>query len=267
MKKSLTQALGFCAALLLLVSSCKKDEVRTVIQPGAAPTLIASTNSLVLQQANSTKSAATYTWTPVSFGYQAVVSYTLQFDKKGGDFSAPISFDAGTSTTKTLTVADLNSVYQAKGLIGASAIPVATPVDVRVVASVGATAPQVASAATTLTGTPYSYCEQPAKAWSLIGDAISGWSTDVVMTYDCVSKTYSYKGPVKAMAGTSATGYKFRFNSDWTANLGGAAPTGGTLTQDGSNLSVATDGTYTIVLTPGSIDATGKSTGGTFTIK
>lgn len=267
MKKSLTQALGFCAALLLLVSACKKDEVRTVIQPGAAPTLTTSTNSLILQQANSTKSAAIYTWTPVSFGYQAVVSYTLQFDNKGGDFSAPVSFDAGTGTTKTLTVSDLNSVYQDKGLISATATPVATPVDVRVVASVGATAPQVASAATTFTGTPYSYCEQPAKAWSIIGDALSGWGTDVPMTYDCVSKTYSYTGPIKAMAGTSAAGYKFRFSSDWAANLGGATVTGGTLTQGGPNLAVAANGTYTVVLTPGAIDATGKATGGTFTIK
>ena len=267
MKKSPTQALGFCAALLLLVSSCKKDEVQTVIQPGAAPTLTSSTNSLVLLQTNSSSKAATYTWTPVSFGYQAVVSYTLQFDKKGGDFSAPVSFDAGASTTKTLTVADLNSVYQATGLVSATASPVAIPVDARVVASVGATAPQVASAATTFMGTPYSYCEQPAKAWSIIGDALSGWSTDIVMTYDCVSKTYLYKGPIKAMAGTNAAGYKFRFNNDWTANLGGTAATGGTLTQGGPNLSVVTDGIYTIVLTPGAIDATGKATDGTFTIK
>ncbi|MEJ7665733.1 MAG: SusE domain-containing protein [Hymenobacter sp.] len=56
----------------------------------------------------------------VSFGYQAAVTYTLQFDKEGGDFSAPVSFDAGTALTKTLSVADLNSVYQSKGLISAT---------------------------------------------------------------------------------------------------------------------------------------------------
>lgn len=231
MKKSLTQALGFRAALLLLVSSCKKDEVRTVIQPGAAPTLTSSTNSLVLLQANSAKSAATYTWTPVSFGYQAVISYTLQFDKKGGDFSAPVSFDAGASTTKTLTVADLNSIYQANGLVSATAPPVAIPVDARVVASVGATAPQVASAATTFMGTPYSYCEQPAtsQAWTLIGPAGKGWSTDIVLTYDCVSKTYSYTGPLNADA------FKFRYGGQWKDNLdlGGTwSNTGGALSQN-----------------------------------
>lgn len=260
MKKSLTQALGFCAALLLLVSSCKKDEVRTVIQPGAAPTLTSSANNLVLLQPNSAKDVATYTWTPVSFGYQAAVTYTLQFDKKGGDFSAPVSFDAGTVLTKTLSVADLNSVYQSKGLIGAT--PAATPVDVRVVATVGATAPAVASAATGVMATPYSFCAQPAQAWGIIGPAGVSWDADITLTYDCVAKTYSYTGALKADE------FKFRFNKGWDANLGGSSSTGGTLTQGGDNLKITKAGTYTVVLSPGTIDPTTKKvSGGSFTIK
>ncbi len=269
MKKSLTQALGFCAALLLTLTACKKDEVRAVLTPGAAPTLTSSASSFVLAQANSGNRAVIYSWTPVQFGYQAVVDYNLQFDVKGGDFSKPYVVDAGSKLADTLSVSDLNTAFQSKGLVNTTGAPTPTQMDVRVVATVSsdASVPRVASAATTFTATPYAFCQQPAKSWSLIGDAISGWSTDVVMTYDCVSKTYSYKGPIKAMAGTSPAGYKFRFNSDWTANLGGASPTGGALTQDGPNLSVAADGTYTIVLTPASFDAAGKSTGGTFTIK
>ncbi len=263
MKKSLTQALGFCATLLLLVSACKKDEVRTVIQPGAAPTLTSLANNVVLLQANSAKDAVTYTWTPVSFGYQAAVTYTLQFDKKGGDFSAPVSFDAGSALTKTLSVADLNSVYQSKDLIDASAAPAATPVDVRVVATVGATAPVVASAATGVVATPYSFCAQPEakKAWSIIGPAGKGWGDDIIMTYDCAAKTYSYTGPL------NADEFKFRYGQDWTANLGGASSTGGALAQGGPNLKVSTAGTYTVVLTPGALTAKGEASGGTFVIK
>jgi len=267
MKKSLTPALGFCAVLLVSLASCQKDDVHTTIQPGAGATLTTSANNVVLQQTNSTNTAVTYTWTPVSFGYQAVVSYSLQFDKKGGDFSAPVSFDAGTDLTKTLSVSDLNSVYQTKNLVSATAAPAPTQLDVRVVASVGPTAPTVASTPTTITATPYAFCSQPTKAWSLIGDAASGWTTDVVMTYDCVSKTYSYTGPLKAKVTGNAAGYKFRYNSDWTANLGGNTPTGGTVSQNGSNLSVPADNTYTIVLTPGTIKADGTATDGSFTIK
>ncbi|GAB3636178.1 hypothetical protein GCM10027422_17680 [Hymenobacter arcticus] len=259
--------LGALAFSMISLAACEKDEVRAVAQPGAAPTLTASANNLVLQQPNSDKNAVVYTWTPVTYGYQAVVSYSLQFDKKGGDFSSPISFDAGNATTKTLTVSDLNSVYQGKGLVSAAAAPVATGVDVRVVASLGSGVSPVMSAVTNVTATPYAFCAQPAKAWSVIGDAASGWDTDIIMTYDCVSKTYSYTGPLKAKAGTSDAGYKFRYNKDWTANLGGASATGGPLTQNGGNLSVAADKTYTLTLTPGDIKTDGTVTGGSYTIK
>lgn len=265
MKKSLTQALGLCAALMLSLAACKKDEVQAVLQPGAAPAVTASASTVVLTQTNSDKNAVTYSWTAASFGYQAATTYSLQFDKKGGDFSNPVTFDAGTALTKTLTVADLNSVYLSKGLISASTTPVATPVDVRVVASVGAGAPTLASAVGSVTATPYAFCAQPAAtaAWSIIGSVGPGkdWSDDYAMAYDCASKTYTYTGALKVGE------YKFRYGQDWTANLGGSSSTGGTLTAGGDNLKIATAGTYTIVLTPGPLDATKKATGGTFTIK
>jgi len=262
-------ALGALAFSMISLAACEKDEVKTVIQPSAAPTLTSSANNITLSQSNSGNNAATYTWTPVTFGYQAVVTYSLQFDKKGGDFSSPVSFDAGNATTKTLTVNDLNSVYQSKGLVSTTAAPTATALDARVVASIGANAPTVTSAVLGVTATPYSFCAQPTKAWSIIGDAANGWNAgnDIVMTYDCVNKTYSYTGPLKATVSGNAAGYKFRYNNDWTANLGGSATTGGTVTQGGPNLSVPADKTYTIVLTPGAIKADGSAADGTFTIK
>ncbi len=267
MKKSLTQALGFCAAFVLLVSSCKKDEVKTVIQPSAAPTLTTSANNVVLAQPNATNSAVTYTWTPVTFGYQAIVTYTLQFDKKGGDFSAPVSFDAGSALTKTLSVSDLNSVYQTKGLVSTSAAPVATQADVRVVASVGAAAPSVASATSTFTATPYAFCEQPAtsQAWTIIGPAGKDWDTDIKLTYDCVAKTYSYTGPLNAAA------FKFRYGGQWKddLDLGGAwSSMGGTLAQKSGDIVVPVAKTYTITLNPGTVNTSAKTiTGASYTVK
>ncbi|MGI4738191.1 MAG: SusE domain-containing protein [Janthinobacterium lividum] len=267
MKKSLTQALGFCAAFVLLVSSCKKDEVKTVIQPSAAPTLTTSANNVVLVQPNAANNAVTYTWTPVTFGYQAIVTYTLQFDKKGGDFSAPISFDAGSSLTKTLSVSDLNSVYQSKGLVGTGTTQAATQADVRVVASVGAFAPTVASAITTVTATPYAFCEQPAasQAWTIIGPAGKDWDTDIKLTYDCVAKTYSYTGPLNAAA------FKFRYGGQWKDNLdlGGAwSSTGGTLSQGASDITVPVAKIYTVTLNPGTVNTTAKTiTGASYTVK
>jgi hypothetical protein len=267
MKKSLTQALGLCAAALLSLTACKKDETRAIAQPGTAATLTTSANNVVLLQANSDANAVTYTWTPVTFGYQAVVTYSLQFDKKGGDFSSPISFNAGSALTRTLTVSELNSVYQSKNLVSTTAAPASTALDARVVASIGGSAPSVASAATTVTATPYAFCEQPAKTWSIIGPAGKNWDTDIKLTYDCASKTYSYTGPFNGPSTTviDANQFKFRYASSWDTNLGGAPSTGGPLTSKGDNLTIAKAGTYTIVLTA-TVDDKGVPTG-SYTIK
>lgn len=270
MKRSLTQLLGGYAILFAALTACKKDEVRTVAQPGSATTLTSSVTSsaaapITLLQTRSDSVAIKYSWTPASFGYQAVVTYTLQFDKKGGDFSSPISFGAGTSLSKTLTVYDLNSVYQAKGLVSTATTPTPTPVDIRVVASIGDGA-VVTSAVSTVTATPYAFCAQPAanKAWSIIGSVGPGgpstdWSTDYPMVYDCSTKTYTYTGALRVGE------YKFRFGKSWDANLGGSSSTGGTLSQGANNLKITTAGTYTIVLTPTN-DTAGQAAG-SYTIK
>lgn len=244
-------------ALMLAVAACKKDETQVVIQPGAAPTVTASANNLVLLQDKATDKAVTYTWTPASFGYQAAVTYTLQFDKKGGDFSAPVSFNVGNSLIKSLTVSELNSIYVGKKLVGTPPAP--TPLDVRVKATVGETAPASISPVTTITATPYNFCDQPAKAWSIIGPAGVSWDMDITMTFDCASGTYMYVGPLKADE------FKFRYGKAWDTNLGGKSSTGGALTQGGDNLKVTTAGTYTVTLSP-VVGSDGKATG-TFTIK
>ncbi|MEJ7665732.1 MAG: hypothetical protein WKG07_42545 [Hymenobacter sp.] len=46
--------------------------------------------------------------------------------------------------------------------------------------------------------TPYSFCAQPAQAWGIIGPAGVSWDMDITLTYDCVAKTYSYTGALKA---------------------------------------------------------------------
>ncbi|MGI4821285.1 MAG: SusE domain-containing protein [Janthinobacterium lividum] len=260
-------ALGALAFSMISLAACEKDEVRTIIQPGAAPTVTSSAKANIeLLQTNSTGNAVTYTWTPVTFGYSTPVTYSLQFDKKGGNFSSPVTFDAGTATTKTLTVADLNSVYQTKGLVSTTTAPVATVVDMRVVASVSAAAPTVTSAVTSVSATPYSFCSQPAaaQAWTIIGPAGVDWNTDVTLQYDCAAKTYTYTGPLKAGA------FKFRYGAQWKdgLDLGGTwSSTGASLSQGAPDINVPAAGNYTIVLNPGTVDASNKITGASFTVK
>ena len=264
MNNYLTQALGACAALVVLATACKKDETQAVISPSNQPTLTASASTVVLLQANADQPALTFTWTPVKSsnlsGTDKAVSpamtYQLQFAKPGTNFAKPVSIDAGAGPTTVVKVAALNNALLTLGLMPG----VATPVEMRLNANYAANFPW-ASPGVALTATTYCDQPEPSKAWSVIGAAAKGWGTDAVMTYDCATNAFTYTGPF------NADEFKFRYGGDWRANLGGASSTGGALTQGGPNLKIATAGTYTVVLTPGTIDADGKATGGTFTIK
>jgi hypothetical protein len=253
--------LGISTSLLatLSLTACQKDEVKVVATPSGQPMLTAAgTSNQVLLQSNASANAVTYTWTPVTFGFQSVApTYSLQFDKKGNNFASAQSIDAGTALTKTLTVSDLNTVYQSLKLVNTTqgAQQAASTLDVRVIASIGTPdGAKSTSAISSLTATPYSFCTQPAQAWGLIGPAGISWDADVTMTYDCASNSYSYTGPLKVGA------FKFRFNKDWKSNLGGSSSTGGALTQGGSDMNITTAKTYTIVLTP-TIDTSGNASG------
>ncbi len=265
-------ALGVVTVASLSLAACKKDEVQATLTPSNSPTLSSTTSAVVLTQANAARTAATYTWTPVTSlnwsnandTYKPAITYFIQVDTKGHNFGAPVSIPAGNGPSTVLTVADLNTALNTLGVAPGKA----TDVEVRLNASYASNSTTVSNVLP-LSVTTYTFCPQPASAnaWSIIGSAAQGWSTDVVMLYDCSSKTFSYTGPF--VVGE----YKFRYGGEdattgkWKANLGGASSAGGNLTQDGPNLQIATAGTYTVVLTPGSITSDGKASGGSYTIR
>lgn len=265
MKKSITQLLGLCIALVSLTVACKKDEVQVVATPSGQPALSASASSVVLSQANANQTALTFTWKPLTTTVSGTdnklsqgATYQLQFAKAGTNFAKPVSIDAGAGPNTTVKVSDLNDALQSVGLTSSMAGQVEVRLNATYAANYVLSSPSIP-----LTATTYTYCGQPdaSKSWTIIGPAGKGWSTDVAMTYDCAAKTFTYTGPM------NADEYKFRYGADWKANLGGTSSTGGTLTQDGPNLKIAVAGTYTVVLTPGTIGADGKVSGGSYTIK
>ncbi|PUZ27601.1 SusE outer membrane protein [Chitinophaga costaii] len=105
-------ALGLAAAVM---AGCKKDAGQ-VATPGTQPTLtVSNTQELVLTDASQDSVIEKFSWTPTSFGYNAVITYELQFDKKGNGFASPqtVSVSGGSAT---MTVQALNSVAAALGL-------------------------------------------------------------------------------------------------------------------------------------------------------
>lgn len=269
MKNWLTQGLGLCAIVVLsLTAACKKDETQAVLTPGAAPTLKASTTTpnLALTTANSGTTAVSFDYTAANFGYSAAATYTLQFDKKGGSFTNPVTYTGGIAAgTTALTTAQLVNIFSSLGY----PFNASSQVDVRVVASVGAAAAPAVSSVVTLTGTPVPLCIPNTFGgnWGIVGPAAGGWPgatpTDRMLTYDCYTQTFTIRTALTAGA------LKFRANQDWGTNLGGSATTfasGVPLSLNGSDLAITTPGTYTITLSI-TTNTSGGVSGGTVTIK
>ena len=138
----------------IILSSCKKDEVKTVLNIGAAPTLQANNTTLVLQQANANNDAVKFTYTPATFGFDAAVSYVLQIAKGGTSFASASTTEVGLTNAspmeKTFKVVDFN-----RELLKIINYGTATPVEVRVKATVAAAAPPSYSNVVTITATAY----------------------------------------------------------------------------------------------------------------
>jgi len=84
-----------------------------------------------------------------------------------------------------------------------------------------------------------------ANFWGLIGDATpGGWSTDTPMTWDPVNNVFT---ATVALTTANGASFKFRANSAWTLNYGGAL---NALTSGGANITVATAGNYTVTFDP-----------------
>ncbi|OON65797.1 hypothetical protein B0919_23185 [Hymenobacter sp. CRA2] len=245
--------------MLFAFSACEKDETQATLTPSNSPTLRASTNSVVLTQANAAQTAITYTWTPISSfswqnassEYQPAVTYTIQLDRQGNNFASPANISAGNGPTTALTVEALNTSLNTLGLAPGTA----TPLEARLRASYAANAP-LYSEVLPLTATAYRVCVAPRDAsgaeivWSIIGPAGVDWDTDVVLTYDCDTRTY---GTTRAL---NAGEFKFRRNRDWGTNYGDDGADGA-LELNGANITVAAAGNYTIKL---DLNATPKPT-------
>src|SRR6187401_2723440 len=135
-------------------SSCKKDEVRTVLTVGTAPTLTATPTTLVLLQANANNAAVKFTYTGASFGFDAAVTYVLQISKGGTSFASATTTEVGLSNTspleKSFKVVEFN-----RELLKIINYGTATAVEVRVKASVAAAATPSYSNVVNMTCTAY----------------------------------------------------------------------------------------------------------------
>ncbi|HEX5655247.1 MAG TPA: SusE domain-containing protein [Chitinophagaceae bacterium] len=110
MKHLITKFFTLALGISLMLGACKKDDVLLETNKGKDPLLTASTNSLVLLQANKDNEAISFSWSKQFWGVNtANVVYTLQMIKEGGDWEDPeVEVSNGELLTKKFTVGEFN---------------------------------------------------------------------------------------------------------------------------------------------------------------
>lgn len=214
--------------------SCEKDEIKTIAAPGAAPALSVNKAVLELTNENSAKEAVVLSWTPVDYGFASVVSYTIQFDKKGSNFQKPVEIDAGSSLKRALTTSEINGlmINKLKLVAGQRA-----EIEARVVSSLGADAKRmnVISDIKNLSVTPYFVViVYPA---IYVPGSHQGWAPDKAPRLVSVKDDKTFEGYVYFP--DESTEFKFTNAPNWNeGDYGSGGPgklgTTGNLVQKGS---------------------------------
>ncbi len=96
-------------------------------------------------------------------------------------------------------------------------------------------------------GTPNAYTYS-VNRWGIIGDAQGSWDDDTDMTWDAVNNVFTVTLDL-----VSSGSFKFRANDGWDVNYGGDLDN---LTAGGDNITIESDGNYTVTFDPWGLKAT-----------
>ncbi|MDX2247261.1 MAG: SusE domain-containing protein [Bacteroidia bacterium] len=134
--------------------SCVEKELNPVLQIGDAPSITSPTGdaSFVLTEDNADDLIAPFSWTAADFGFSAAVSYTVEIDVAGNNFDEAVTLAVVNGLSlESITVEKLNSIMLAKGRPDG----VASPMDVRVMATINPDVDPVYSPTVSINVTPY----------------------------------------------------------------------------------------------------------------
>jgi hypothetical protein len=118
MKRYFDKLILLAASGLVFLTSCNKNNSSVYFSGGTPPVLTATTSdSISLPLSDTTATAVTFTWTNPNYQFSdgvssLDVSYYLEIDTVGGNFSSPALAQIGLTSqlSQTFTVAQLNTV-------------------------------------------------------------------------------------------------------------------------------------------------------------
>ena len=233
MKTLFVKLITLCM-LVATISSCKKDEDKIVATKSTPANLNASASTLVLTKATQANKALTFTITNPDFGYNAVVTNTIQVAVKDSNFTkfSEATFDTK-AATKELTVAELNK------LVLALNVPTEVPsnFEVRIKSSISDQYAPVYSNVLTLRITPYSSIE-----WAYVPGAYQGWDPASADSLVSLAGNGVYTGIIKFTP--SNLGFKILTKKLWGPPEYGKGSSDGTLAIGGGDLAAPAAGSH-----------------------
>ncbi|MBB3969184.1 SusE domain-containing protein [Mucilaginibacter phyllosphaerae] len=228
MKSNFMKTIFGVFAVLLVISSCKRDDIMVKSTDGTAPALTASANTLVLSSDNAASEAVAFNFNKASYGYSAAVLYTLQLDKEGNNFAAPKEYtiDASANTQK-LTVGDLNNSLALMGYAAGRASGLEARIKSELRAGVGTLYSNVLK----LTVTTYSVIIAYPSLY--VPGAYQGWTPATAAKVASVADNGKYEGYVDF---TAATDFNFKYTADteWKLQYGWASSSNTGTTAEGT---------------------------------
>lgn len=240
---------------VLALASCYKTEVKAILtMPATTPQLTASSSAVVLDSTQDTETAVTFTWPQVKYGYNADVTYTLQFDTPTDSFKNATDVVVGVNAySLSYTTANFNLLaYQTLGLAPGAANPIVVRVKIDVNKNGAVTGPSTVSSVYsntyTMTVNPFKIVIVYPSIW-VPGD-YQGWNPLTAPILASVHANGVYEGYINIPPGGT---YQFKMTPapDWNNSFGWVASTvsAGSVTgtmslSAGGNLFVPAGGYY-----------------------
>lgn len=202
---------------LALLASCKKDETRAVYhEPSELLELTSSANTVTLDSSKKQQTAISFNWNKVSYGINAEITYTLQLDVAGGDFSKPQEVIIGNDTTSaSFTHVAFNTLALAVGIrpnaSGAMQVRVKAQVQQNGITGGPSSIPPVYADVKTVNVTTYPPPDAPLM---YLSGQFNGWPTGGAPIAD-TGFTGAYEGYI--YVGPTISDYQFKIlvEKDW----------------------------------------------------
>jgi starch-binding outer membrane protein SusE/F len=229
--------------LSLFFSACEKDEDNLVFdEKNLKPSVLTFNSSiLTLKADDNSKEAIKLSWTKSDFGYPAVISYKIQFGRKGTNFQKPSEIEAGTALERSITVKDLNKALTTAGAIANSV----NRIEIRIVGYISPTAKIYSiSNVSDFDATPYfQFRELPVL---YVPGGYQGWLPDKAETIASIDKSLEgYEGYFNFS--DTKNEFKITPEPDWDEDWGDATDgTSGDMKPKGANMIINGAGYYLI---------------------